>query len=103
MSENIAALAMFGHWVSVGQASGGIAAVDPHLLLAKSATFSAPAVLHYTSDPMRLAQMADRLWNAIQSGAARPHIGARYPLSAAREAHRDLESRATRGSLLLIP
>jgi NADPH:quinone reductase-like Zn-dependent oxidoreductase len=34
---------------------------------------------------------------------ARPHIGARYPLLAAREAHRDLESRATRGSLLLIP
>jgi NADPH:quinone reductase len=103
MSENIAALAMFGHWVSLGHASGGIAAIDPHALLAKSATFSAPAVLHYTSDPKRLAQMADRLWNAIQSGVARPHIGARYPLSAAREAHRDLESRATRGSLLLIP
>jgi NADPH:quinone reductase len=103
MSENIAALAMFGHWVSVGHASGGIAAVDPHALLAKSATFSAPAVLHYTSDPTRLAQMADRLWNAIQSGAARPYIGARYPLAAAREAHRDLESRTTRGSLLLIP
>jgi NADPH:quinone reductase len=103
MNENIAALAMFGHWVSVGHASGGIAAVDPHLLLAKSATFSAPAVLHYSSDPIRLAQMADRLWNAIQSGAARPCIGARYPLANAREAHRDLESRATRGSLLLIP
>jgi NADPH:quinone reductase len=103
MNENLAALAMFGHWVGVGHASGGIAAVDPHQLLAKSATFSAPAVLHYAHDPIRLNQMADRLWNAIQTGATRPHIGARYPLAAAREAHRDLEARTTRGSLLLIP
>ena len=103
MAENLSALAMFGHWVSLGQASGAIAAVDPHALLAKSATFSAPAVLHYTSDPTRLTQMADRLWHALQMGVARPHIGARYPLAAAREAHRDLEARATRGSLLLIP
>jgi NADPH:quinone reductase len=103
MTENLSALAMFGHWVSLGQASGAIPAVDPHTLLAKSATFSAPAVLHYTSDPTRLGQMADRLWHALQTGTAQPHIGARYPLAAAREAHRDLEARATRGSLLLIP
>ena len=47
--------------------------------------------------------MADRLWQALQTGMARPHIGARDPLAAAREAHRDLEARTTRGSLLLIP
>ena len=103
MSENLSALAMFGHWISLGQTSGALAAVDPHALLAKSATFSAPVVLHYTSDSMRLSQMADRLWSAIQTGAARPHIGGRYALAAAREAHRDLEARTTRGSLLLIP
>jgi NADPH:quinone reductase len=101
--ENLAALAMFGQWVNVGMASGGIAAIDPHLLLSKSATFSAPAVLHYTSDAKRFHQMTDRLWGAILSGATRPHIGGRYPLAAARDAHRDLESRGTKGSLLLIP
>ena len=103
MGENLSALAMFGHWVSLGQASGPLSAFDPHVLLAKSATFSVPAVLHYTSDSTRLGQMADRLWSAIQTGAARPLIGARYPLAAAREAHRDLEARTTKGSLLLIP
>ena len=103
MGENLSALALFGHWVSVGQASGALPSVDPHALLAKSATLSVPAVLHYTSYSIRLSQMADRLWNAIQSGAARPHIGARYPLAAARAAHHDLEARATKGSLLLIP
>ena len=101
--ENLVALAMFGQWVNLGMASGGIAAIDPHLLLSKSATFSAPAVLHYTSDAKRFHQMTDRLWGAILSGATRPHVGGRYPLAAARDAHRDLESRSTRGSLLLIP
>lgn len=101
--ENLAALAMFGHWVNIGMASGGITAIDPHLLLAKNATFSAPAVLHYTGDSKRFHQMTDRLWGAILSGATRPHIGGRYPLAAAREAHRDLEARITQGSLLLIP
>lgn len=103
MKENLAALAMFGHWVSLGQVSGALASVDPHALLAKSATFSVPAVLHYSDDPIRLNQMADRLWSAIQSGVVRRHIGARYPLAAAGQAHRDLEARVTRGSLILIP
>jgi NADPH2:quinone reductase len=30
-------------------------------------------------------------------------IGARYPLSEARQAHQDLEGRKTTGKLLLIP
>lgn len=101
--ENLSALAMFGHWVNIGMASGGITPIDPHLLLSKRATFSAPAVLHYTSDAKRFNQMTDRLWGAILSGATRPHIGGRYPLAAARDAHRDLEARTTRGSVLLIP
>ncbi len=66
MTENLSALPTFGHWVSLGRASGAIPTVDPHALLAKSATFSAPAVLHYTSDPTRLRQMADRLRQALQ-------------------------------------
>jgi NADPH2:quinone reductase len=72
-------------------------------LLAKSATFSAPVVFHYAAEPVRLQQMADRLWNALRAGAARAHIGARYPLAAAADAHRALEARTTRGSLLLLP
>jgi NADPH:quinone reductase len=77
--------------------------VDAHALLAKSATLSAPVVFHYTSDATRLQHMADRLWGALQVGAARVHIGAQYPLSAASEAHRALESRGTRGSTILLP
>jgi NADPH2:quinone reductase len=38
----------------------------------------------------------------VTSGAVRPHIGARYPLKDAADAHRDLEARKTVGSTVLI-
>jgi NADPH:quinone reductase len=101
--ENLASLAMFGHWVSVGQASGPLPPISPDSLLEKSASLSRPVVFHYTADPQRLAEMADRLWSALATGKVRPHIGMRYPLTAARDAHRALESRASRGSLVLLP
>jgi NADPH:quinone reductase-like Zn-dependent oxidoreductase len=102
-AQNLAALAMFGHWVSVGQASGELPPLSPHDLIAKSATFSRPVLFHYTAEPRRLAEMAQRLWSMIESGRVRPTIGARYPLAAAGDAHRALEARATRGSQVLLP
>jgi NADPH:quinone reductase len=39
----------------------------------------------------------------VATGKLRVLIGGRYPLDEARRAHEDLESRATRGKLLLIP
>ena len=101
--ENLAALAVFGHWVSVGQASGPLPALAPDALVHKSATFSQPVVFHYTADPKRLEEMAQRLWSMLRSGAVRPGIGGSYALASAGEVHRMLESRATRGSLVLIP
>ena len=35
--ENLAALAPRGHWISLGQASGPLRAVDPNLLVAQVA------------------------------------------------------------------
>jgi len=103
VAQNLAALATFGHWVSIGQASGAPPSLSPDDLIAKSATFSRPVLFHYTADPRRLAEMAARLWSMIESGRVRPAIGARYPLEAAGDAHRALEARATRGSQLLLP
>ncbi len=99
---NLASLAVFGHWVSVGQASGPLPPLSSDALLEKSATFSRPVLFHYTADPQRLKEMAERLWAMLASGKVRPVIGARYPLSAAAQAHRALESRATQGSQVLI-
>jgi NADPH:quinone reductase-like Zn-dependent oxidoreductase len=101
--ENLSALALFGHWVSVGQASGPLPALAADALLQKSATFSQPVLFHYTADPKRLAAMAERLWSMLRSGAVRPEIGGSYALASAGEVHRLLEARATRGSLVLVP
>ncbi|MFO1320210.1 MAG: SRPBCC family protein [Burkholderiales bacterium] len=101
--ENLASLAMFGHWVNVGHASGPLPPLAPDALIHKSATFSQPVVFHYTADPVRLRQMAERLWEVIRAGVVRPEVGGSYALASAAEAHRLLESRASRGALLLVP
>ena len=103
VDENLAALARFGHWISVGNTSGPIATVLVAALSEKSGTFSRPVLFHYTADPPRLAAMAARLWAVVAAGAVRPVIGETFALGAAAEAHRRLEARATRGSLLLVP
>ena len=39
----------------------------------------------------------------LREGRIKVRIGGRYPLADAARAHRDLESRATTGKLLLVP
>ena len=46
---------------------------------------------------------ARELFALIKRKAIRVHIGQRYPLAAAAQAHIDLESRRTIGSTVLIP
>ena len=48
-AENLRALALRGHWVSYGQASGALQPLSPDEFNAKSATFSRPVVFHYTA------------------------------------------------------
>ncbi len=47
--------------------------------------------------------MTEDLTTAIESGAVRPEIHARYPLAEVAEAHRALEARETTGSTILVP
>ncbi len=96
-SENLAALAPRGHWVSYGQATG---ALDPVSLGEKSGTFSQPALFHYTAD--YLQPMAGHVFAALRDGILRPEIRRRYPLAAAADAHRDLEARRTSGQIVLL-
>jgi NADPH:quinone reductase len=100
--ENLAALARCGHWVSVGQASGPLPAVDADLLLGKSATFSRPVVFDFVATPEKLAERAARLWKALEDGTLAPPQIETFSLDAAAQAHQRLESRASTGSLVLI-
>lgn len=98
--ENLEALALTGHWVCYGQASGAHEALPD--LGAKSGTLSRPVLFHYTADRTVLAEMAERLFAALRAGTLRIEIRHRYPLAAAAEAHRELEARRTIGPIVLL-
>jgi NADPH2:quinone reductase len=85
--------------VTYGQATGPADAAFP--LGQKSATLSSPVLFHYTAD--HLQEMAGRLFGALRDGTLRLDIRHRFPLSAAAEAHRELESRRTVGPIVLLP
>ena len=50
-----------------------------------------------------MASMAKQLFKAVDNGWVKIKVSQRFPLAQAAEAHRALESRATTGSLVLIP
>ena len=96
--ENLAALAMRGHWVSYGHTTGPL---DPVSLSGKSGTFSEPVLFHYTEE--HLQEMAGRVFTALRDGILKPDVRHRYPLAAAADAHRDLEARRSSGQIVLLP
>ncbi len=100
--ENFAALARRGHWISLGQATGALDAVDANALVAKSITFSRPVVFDYVATRAALQQRASRLWTALADGRIKLPPIERHSLESAAAAHARLESRATSGALILI-
>ena len=103
VQSNLASLAVFGHWVSVGRGQRTIA-TD----LAGCADREERDVLPAGAVPLHRRSAAAgrdgrRLWSMLESGKVCATIGARYPFAAAADAHRALESRSTRGSQILIP
>ena len=96
--ENYEALAVRGHWVSYGQASG---ALQPLSLGEKSGTLFQPVLFHYTAE--HLQEMAGNVFDALRRDAIRADVRHRYPLAAAADAHRDLEARRTSGQIVLLP
>ena len=101
--ENLAALAPRGHWISLGQASGPLRALDPNLLVHKSLSFSRPVVFAYIATRQALAgarrAACGRRWPTARSSCRRSNA-TRSTRPA--QAHARLESRATVGALVLV-
>lgn len=96
-------LAIRGHLVSFGQASGPVGTWDVGAMASKSATISRPNFGHYTTDPDELRGRATRLFDAIRRGVIVPTIDSRFPLADAAAAHRRLENRENIGAIVLVP
>ena len=93
-----------GLMVSFGNASGPVRDVDLGILTAKGALFvTRPSLVHYTATPEALQSAANDFFGAIADKGVRIGDPTVYPLSEARQAHRDLEARKTTGSLILRP
>jgi NADPH:quinone reductase-like Zn-dependent oxidoreductase len=101
-NENLAALARRGHWISLGQASGPLALIDPDALVAKSLTFSRPVVFDFVATREVLAERAQRVWDALADGSLKLPLIERHALDAAAAAHERLESRRSVGPLILV-
>lgn len=100
---SLEALAIRGHLISFGQASGPVGHWDIDRFASKSVTLSRPNYAHYTDTPEKLGQHVARFFGAVRAGQVVLAAPTVYPLSDAAQAHRDLESRRTTGPLILIP
>jgi NADPH2:quinone reductase len=94
----------FGLMVSFGNASGPMPPVDLGLLAQKGSLYiTRPTLFTYTASRADLEATSEELFDIVLSGAVTIDIGQRYPLADVATAHRELESRTTTGSSILMP
>jgi NADPH2:quinone reductase len=97
-------LARRGMMVLYGQSSGPAAPFDPQILNQKGSLFlTRPSLGHYVSTRAELLERANAVLGWVADATLKVRIEREFPLAAAAEAHRELESRRTTGKLLLIP
>jgi NADPH2:quinone reductase len=92
-----------GYMVSFGQSSGMTDPLPLTALAAKSLFVTRASLFSYTASRDELLEAAGEVFANIGSGVLRVRVNHKYPLSQAAQAHEDLESRKTSGSVVLIP
>ncbi|KAK1579091.1 hypothetical protein Q3G72_035489 [Acer saccharum] len=100
---SLACLKTRGYMVSFGQSSGMPDPVPLSALAPKSLFLTRPSLMQYTTNRDELLETAGEVFANVASGVLRAHVNHTYPLSQAAEAHADLESRKTSGSVVLLP
>jgi NADPH2:quinone reductase len=97
-------LAPLGLMVSYGSASGAVPPFELAILSQKGSLFlTRPTLMTYNAKREDLLKSAAELFSVVKKGAVKITINQTYPLKEAAQAHRDLESRKTTGSTVLLP
>jgi len=97
-------LSPLGMMVSFGSASGPVPPFGLNELATRGSLFmTRPSLFNYTAKRDDLETMAAELFGMVESGKIKIDINQRYALKDVAQAHRDLESRKTTGSSILIP
>ena len=97
-------LSKFGLMVSYGNASGPVTSLNVGILAAKGSLYlTRPTLDTYTSTREELLAMAGDLFSLVIAGKIKVEPSRTFALKDAAEAHRELESRRTSGSIILVP
>jgi NADPH2:quinone reductase len=93
-----------GIMVLYGQSSGSVPPIDPQTLNAKGSLYlTRPFLGHYTVDRAELMGRVSDIFSWIRAGELKVRIDRTFPLTDASGAHQYLESRQSKGKILLIP
>ena len=102
--DSLDCLAPLGLMVTYGNASGAVPPFNPVLLSRKGSLFlTRPSLPTYIARREDLVQTARELFTVVKKGAVKIAVNQTYVLKDAAQAHRDLESRKTTGSTILLP
>ncbi len=97
-------LSPLGMMVSYGSASGPVPPFSLNELASRGSLFiTRPTLFTYAAQRSDLEAMAADLFRMVESGKVKIEINQRYALKDVQQAHRDLESRKTTGSTILMP
>ena len=97
-------LSPLGMMVSYGNASGAVPPFALSELSSRGSLFiTRPTLFAYTSTREQLESMAADLLGMVERGAIKIEVNQRYALKDVAQAHRDLASRKTTGSTILLP
>jgi NADPH2:quinone reductase len=100
-TRNLDAVALRGHIVIFGAASGPADPILPNSLMVRSLSVSGGSLQNYLLNRDELMCRANDVMEGIRKGWLKLRIHRVFPLAQASEAHRLLESRQTIGKLLL--
>ena len=89
-----------GMCVTFGESSGVVEKFDLNYLTANSLYITRPTTALYKANQMELVLSADEVFAALTKGIVKPKITT-YAFKDVVKAHRDLENRATTGSIVL--
>ena len=93
-----------GLMVSFGNASGPVPPVNLGILSTKGSLYvTRPTLATYIASRADLLERAASLFGVVKAGKVKIETTGRYKLAEAQQAHRDLESRKTTGSIILLP
>ena len=97
----IEALAIRGYFVNYGASSGPLPPIDSGQINSKSLFFNKSSLPHYVGTEEERSARAQEFFDLVAQGVIEPEISHVYPLAEAAQAHMDIASRKTTGSVAL--